>query len=811
MEPIEPREPRRPFLANFIPAIEIEQPEHIPEIPQIPHTTRGIQLPHVDQALENQIQIIKNSGLIPDFIEFAHNWLIERPNYHNYFNHYYNIAWNHIFKHNKLSEIRIDDPDLFNTVSRGFLLSYLRYINTINQIPDEVSLSFYLFQDGTISPITDNQNDTIHVENEQPENPWIDTSRKYQMKIFKVNDHNANFEFPYFIQSPRTKVSLMDEDIGYYRQDLLYFKEIWLNFFFNYDTVEPKYNDVIWYNETLPVRPRVIVYDNFLPTEHPDETNVHNQREPPNVLVEEEEVPIIEIKLTNTDDEGNPLNEEPQPNRTNINELPAIIINDENYRPLTPQERENEEEIANTLNVLEHRTQAVQQRQVLGHGNEHNPDEWINFNDINKVWIDYKLPAHYDNGQPISINDEYTFSPMYQTKKFNIKKIRKNNIVYLQLEWKVPGLETISNERKLGRIQGTINSPGLPEFFQLEKNPNIFATSLLNKLSKKYGEESFKGKLYKNLTNNIEKVPYVRANDYSSLSFIEMKAKDSIETFLNLFTIINYLNNGKRTVPFVLNLSINGRNTNYIKIPVEPTSFKENVLYGSQYYNEQVLPFFMTLEMIDTRFFILTNLIKVRKNKHYTFKTPGLMEDFDMEDFYLNAVGGTFDEYQFKKDKKEIKVAEHKSNEREYIRIEVQMSFKFAEVHSEDGVLKERVHIKPDYILNRNIYWNSDSFIFLDEYYNLLRTIDIENLDFKQRDVPREHLHLRLPPPVIPPAVTQQQQQQGQPMSEESEGEGEEEEQEEQNEPILNEANIINEYLLDGFDSDEYYEGFNHS
>ena len=141
-------------------------------------------------------------------------------------------------------------------------------------------------------------------------------------------------------------------------------------------------------------------------------------------------------------------------------------------------------------------------------------------------------------------------------------------------------------------------------------------------------------------------------------------------------------------------------------------------------------------------------------------------------------------------------------------RIEVQMSFKFAEVHSEDGVLKERVHIKPDYILNRNIFWNSDPFIFLDEYYNLLRIIDIENLDFKHRDVPREHLHLRLPPPVVPLQQEQQQTQPGQAMSEESESEGEE--QEGQNEPILNEANIVDEYMLDGFDSDEYYDGFNH-
>ena len=96
----------------------------------------------------------------------------------------------------------------------------------------------------------------------------------------------------------------------------------------------------------------------------------------------------------------------------------------------------------------------------------------------------------------------------------------------------------------------------------------------------------------------------------------------------------------------------------------------------------------------------------------------------------------------------------------------------------------------------------------MDEYYNLLQYIEINILNYADRMQQIINHHFQLIQQNNNQINTQEQEQIASQQLEQPE--------QQENEPIINEANVNDNWNLSGntnnfeFDSDEYYEGFNH-
>lgn len=806
MEPIGPREPRRSRRENehFSPQRrrfqrEREQQQPIQEI----------------YELQEQLPLGKYNRKFPDFVNYVYNWILLGNQKSSYFNYYTNDSWYNTFIQYNLQPIQINDPNHFNSVSRGFFLALCKYINICQGFQFNDLPTFIFLSDGNYQLLTPETPQEVINMFPQEENTLIDPTNNYQLIQFTVKCRNIDVHIPFILQGTYLKVTVTDNDYHNFEDDFQNFKYMFLNYFNKFDIIEPQYDDIRWYNDTLTPNPRRIEYNFNIPNFEP---LIEIQNQPLHVIIPEQQPELkkpLEVTEFHFTLENDGFTSETHYIYPDIEGQITNNIQNENYQPISQQEQE---QINQTINILEQAQQQQQNIQQPMEEIQQNVDgTWVDLNDLKQVHVDYLLPQHYGNNHIDLDGIETVLVFNDNDNGFNIKKNKIGNIIYLEFEWNVNFENFLVNDQVISnvRIQTHFGTGGNlvidKKDIERKDNPNIYVTAIINKLANYY-KDDFKKKLYENLAIRIDVIPVEHQDDYSCLSFFQITNSVLFNKFIKMFHIIEFLSKQDRCIPITYTFELE----NYKQITILPKSFIGNVLYGIQYYEDKEYPFFMDLEVIHNStdfnpnkniYVIITNLIRIKniRKKEVNLSKPGIKINPD-ENFLpiLENIDGVFETAT---DVNVVQLDIKKHNVKpENIKLKVQLILKFAEVYTNGDEQRERVFIKPDYLINGDMNWKFCPYLFMDEYYGLLQYIEINTLNYADRLEQIINHHSQLIEQRNAQINTQQQQI----ISQQPE--------QQEREPIINEANVNENWNLGGnnngfnfeFNSDEYYEGFNH-
>lgn len=805
----EPREPRRSRLEN----------EHFS--PQRRHSQQieEQQQPIMEQIqeIQQQLPLGKYEQQVPNFIKYAYQWIVEGTRAHSFFNYYTNTAWYKLFNDYNLPQLIFAKPNEFNSIARGFFLATCRYIDISKGIQFNGIPSFIFFQDGSYFTLTSETPPEVinMIANDHEENTQIDPNYQFQVVQFKIKCRDIDIYIPFILQGTYLKVTVTDIDYHNFEDDFQAFKFMFLSYFNSFDIIEPQFDDIRWYNDTLTTNPRRIDYNFNIPGLEP---LVEVQNQPVHVIVPEqspEQQKPLEVTEFHFEPGNDGFTEETHYIYPDIEGQVTNNIQNENYQPLPQQEQEQMNQIINDFNQLQ---QQQNEQQPMEEDQQNADGTWVNLNDIKQVHVDYILPQHYGDNH---VNVDGIESVLvFNDKDFAIKKVKAGNVIYLNFEWNNQFENLLVNERIIAsarrqtHLGPTANIIISEQDFNHKGNPNVFSTAIINKLIIQYGSTNFKNKLYANIAKQIEIIPTNYQDDYSSLSFFQAPNKEAFEKFIKMFRIFEFLFKQERRIHFAYVFKMK----RYKEITILPKSFIGNVLYGKQFYEGKEYPFFMALEIIHNvtdfdqnkrMYVIITNLIRVgnKTTRVPQFTNPGISK---------NATKGFFDDFEKKSNEgifetvdttniMNIDIKRHNIIP-EKTELKVILEIKFAEVYTIGNEKRERVFIRPDYLINGDTNWKLCPYLFMDEYYNLLQYIEINILNYADRI--EQLLYLQQ---IAQQEQQQQQQQQQEVVPQQTE--------QQEREPIINEANVNDNWNLDGnnngfnfdqFNSDEYYDGFNH-
>ena len=796
----EPREPRRSRREDehFSPQRRRSQREE----------QERVQQPMQEiQELQEQLPVGKYNQNFPNFVNYVYDWILFADHPSSYFNYYTYDPWYTTFVQFGLEPLQIDDPNHFNSVARGFFYALCRYIDICRGIPFNGLPVFIFSPDGNYQTLTSETSSQVINMITTEQNTLIDPTFDSQLIQFTVKCRDMDIHIPFILQGTYLKVTVTENDYHNFEDDFQNFKFMFLNYFNNFDIIEPQFDDIRWYNDTLTTNPRRIEYNFNIPNFEP---LVEVQNQPLHVIIPEHQpepqrpLEVTEFHFTS---ENDGITEETHYIYPDIEGQVTNTIQNENYRPVPQQEQEQITQVINALDQpQQHGVQPMEEEQQNADGT------WVDLNDIRQVHVDYILPQHYGDNHVV-VGGIETVS-VFNDDGFVIRKTKGGNIIYLEFEWNVIFENFMINEKIISdaRKQTHLGTGG--KIFVSERdverkgNPNVYASAIIGKLAKYYKGNDFKEKLYANLSMQLYTVPVEYQDDYSSLSFFKTASKIVFDKFIKMFHIIEFLHRQDRVIPFVYTFKME----KHKQITVLPKSFVGNVLYGKQRYEGKEYPFFMALEVIHNitdfdpfkrSYVIITNLIRIKNTrKEVKLTNPGIK---------INPTKGFLPEFQniaetfetaTSENVVEIDVKRHNVKP-ENIQLQVKLVLKFAEVYTNGNEQRERVFIKPDYLINDDTNWKFCPYLFMDEYYSLLQYIEINILNYADRkqQIINHHLQLRQ-------QNNEQVQEQVTPQQNEQQ----------EGEPTINEANVNDNWNLDGntngfnfeFDSDEYYDGFNH-